>query len=116
MTLTETTCKLLEDLRIAIEVFKGAPVRLFEIELGAGLASGKGFILIRGKIDPVTFIRDKEDSMLIKLSEEEEKGGHDWLYARYTCNHNEVQVANFPSDVWWTGTGFSNRNWKPIFE
>ncbi len=55
LTLTATTCGFLEDLRLALEVLKGAPVRFKHVELDKSLTSGHGALYIGEKEYPVTF-------------------------------------------------------------
>lgn len=122
MVLSQSTCRLLNDLTLGLEVYLGGRAKIHEIQLESGLTSGKGIVIVNGVgVVEVTFIRNDPRSLLLQIRY---SAGSNikvkWLNAHYAPErvHSEAKVANYSTDekpVWYIGTRFDDRREEPIF-
>jgi hypothetical protein len=68
MVLTETTCNLLEEVRLAIEVLIGSRIRLRRVLLEKGLASGSCQVFGLGQLFSCSFSKGGDHLAFIELA------------------------------------------------
>jgi len=117
--LTATTCNLMENLRLAVEVMTGKPVRFVHVDFNTCNTR----IRIGQEEKEIHFVQYRDDLIRFCLGELET---HDpWVLARFD-KPEEVRVTPYgikcdrspyfeKIDMWWVGTSFVNRWKEPLY-
>lgn len=112
LVLTETTCTMLENLRLALEVLLGTRIRFKSIETNLRTRTGNALIVADEVEQEVTFIHDRSAQLSIGVN-------YFWYIARFD-KPNEVRVIlsnnhfGYPA-TWVVGTSFADRREEPFF-
>ena len=126
LVLTATTCEILENLRLSIEVLKGVRVRFKHVQLERGLQSGSASVyLLDGE-------QETEETVLAFMSSHTHElrfqfgtrqyfrysDDTDWFFSRMDCPSTvRVIGANRTSgevSVWRVGRSFHDRWEEPL--
>lgn len=114
LILTATTCRILEGIRLAIEVWNGAPIRFEQVELEKGLRSGRGLVFLGSGDLTFTFtteLRAYEQVIQFDIAGK-------WWVARINSMHEVCVIESHyigKPGMWWVGTSFADRHKEPLF-
>ena len=115
LTLTATTCRILEEVRIALEVLLGHRVRFKHLELDKsdGRTYGHGALFLRDKEIPIIFCKLYESpgsEIYYEL-----KVDTVWYIARFdTPEMVRVARSNVAGTDWIVGTSAEDRRKEPL--
>lgn len=112
LTLTATTCRTLEELRLALEVWNGTSIRFKHIEFEKDLTSGSGAFFIGDSEQPtdLLFINDRGKESFFTL-----RIGKMWFVARFD-SPRQVRITEHngnPDWKWVVGTSKDSRHEEP---
>lgn len=115
LTLTATTCRTMEELRLALEVWTGSNIRFKHIEFEKTLDtshSGHGAFFVGDSEEPteLLFINDRGKESFFDL-----RIGETWFVARFD-SPRQVRITEHNGDPdwkWTVGTSKDNRHEEP---
>ena len=94
LTLTATTCRLIENIRLALEVLFGARIRFRHLEFEKSLREGYGAFFVGDNEKRLMFIADAGREIYIHL-----KIGDMWYVARFDTLEQVRVSCGVPSNV-----------------